>query len=486
MKPSMKPGMKLRFDPATMTAGSTLIGGAPLKVMKLSEAGARLVEQWRDGAEVVSGTGLAARLIATGMAHPEYGHGRLRPEDVTAVVPVRDHGDRLEGLLPLLTGLAATLVVDDGSRVPVPGAAYRHSSARGPAAARNTGWREVKTELVVFLDADVRPEPGWLEALLPQFEDPNVVAVAPRVRSAPGTEGTAGTEGTEGTAGTEDTGGTSRLARYERVRSSLDLGGTPAQVRPGARVSYLPTATLVVRVAALRDVGGFDEDLRFGEDVDLVWRLLARGGSVRYEPAAEVVHAPRANWRSWLRQRFDYGTSAAPLARRHGREALAPLRVSRWTALAWLAAAAGRPGTGLMIAMGTAALLPRKLAPLGVPARDALTLALRGHLGAGRFIAEALIRTWGPVAIPLLAATKRGRLVLALALGRYLTEWARIRPPLGPGWWLLARAADDVGYGTGVWRGCLRERTVAPLIPDLSDWPGRRASVSFVSFVSSV
>lgn len=446
--------MRLRFDPSTMTAGAALIGGAPLRVMKLSEAGARLVDQWRGGADVVSGSGLAARLVATGMAHPEYDESKLRLKDVTAVIPVRDHADRLEGLLPLLAGLAATLVVDDGSRAPVPDAAHRHSSARGPAAARNTGWREVNTELVAFLDADIRPEPGWLDALLPHFEDPNVVAVAPRVRSAPGR---------------------SALATYERERSSLDLGGIPAQVRPGARVSYLPTAALVVRVAALREIGGFDSDLRFGEDVDLVWRLAARGGSVRYEPAAQVVHAPRANWRSWLRQRFDYGTSAAPLARRHGREALAPLRVSRWTALAWLAAAAGRPGAGLFIAIGTAALLPRKLAPLGVPARDALTLALRGHLGAGRFFADALTRTWGPVAIPLLAATKRGRPLLALALARHLTEWARTRPPLGPGWWLLARAADDLGYGAGVWWGCLRERTAAPLIPDLSDWPGRRA-----------
>lgn len=447
--------MRLRFDPATMTAGSALIGGAPLKVMKLSEAGLRLVDEWRGGTEVVAGSGLAARLVAAGMAHPEYDRGVFGPEDVTAVIPVRDHGDRLENLLPLLENLAVTLVVDDASRVPVPGADYRHSSARGPAAARNTGWREVDTELVAFLDADIRPEPGWLDALLPHFEDPNVAAVAPRVRSAPGT---------------------SALARYERARSSLDLGEAPAQVRPGARVGYLPTATLVVRVAALREIGGFDEDLRFGEDVDLVWRLVARGRSVRYEPAAQVVHAPRANWRLWLRQRFDYGTSAAPLAHRHGRQALAPLRVSRWTALAWLSAVTVRPTAGLAIAVGTAALLPRKLAPLGVPARDALALALRGHLGAGRFFADALTRPWGPVAIPLLAMTKRGRLVLALALARHLAEWTRTRPPLGPGWWLLARAADDIGYGVGVWRGCLRERTVAPLIPDLSDWPGRRAS----------
>ncbi|GLY71418.1 mycofactocin biosynthesis glycosyltransferase MftF [Amycolatopsis taiwanensis] len=447
--------MRLRFDSATTVVGRALVGGSPLRVMRLSEAGLRRVEEWRSGAEVGSGTKLAKKLIAAGMAHPEFVAARWKPRDVTAVIPVRDHSEQLAGLLPWLAELAGTVVVDDGSREPVPGAAHRHPVSRGPAAARNTGWRAVKTEFVAFLDADIRPEPGWLDALLPHFEDPDVAAVAPRVRSAPGT---------------------TTLARYERARSSLDLGPAPALVRPGARVSYLPTAALVVRTSALRASGGFDENLRFGEDVDLVWRLIAGGGSVRYEPASEVTHTPRANWRAWLRQRFEYGTSAAPLARRHGRKALAPLRVSRWTALAWTGAVAGRPGTGLAVALGTAALLPRKLRRFGVPARNSLMLALRGHLGAGRFLADAVTRTWGPVAIPVLAWSKRGRLVLAAALSRHLLDWARARPAVGPLPWLLARVADDVSYGAGVWRGCLTERSAAALLPDLSDWPTRRPS----------
>lgn len=446
--------MRLRFDASTTTVGRALIGGSPLRVMRLSEEGMRLVEKWRSGASVDSGTSLAKRLVAAGMAHPEFEQARWKPADVTAVIPVRDHAGQLAGLLPLLTELAGTVVVDDGSREPL-GTAHRHPVSRGPAAARNTGWRAVETELVAFLDADTRPEPGWLAALLPHFEDPDVVAVAPRVRSAPGT---------------------TTLARYERARSSLDLGDTPAVVRPGARVSYVPTAALVVRTSALREAGGFDEDLRFGEDVDLVWRLTARGGFVRYEPASEVTHQPRTDWLSWLRQRFEYGTSAAPLAKRHGRRALAPLRVSRWTALAWVAAVAGRPGVGLAVALGTAALLPRELDRFGVPARDSLMLALRGHLGAGRFFADALTRTWGPAAIALLALSKRGRLVLAAALSRHLLEWSRARPEVGPLPWLLARVADDLSYGAGVWRGCLTERSAAALLPDLADWPSRRPS----------
>jgi hypothetical protein len=36
------------------------------------------------------------------------------------------------------------------------------------------------------------------------------------------------------------------------------------------------------------------------------------------------------------------------------------------------------------------------------------------------------------------------------------------------------RLADDVSYSIGVWRGMLAERTLAPLVPVISSWPGRR------------
>ncbi|WP_236788562.1 mycofactocin biosynthesis glycosyltransferase MftF [Amycolatopsis sp. GM8] len=420
--------MKLRIDPGTRILGQTLIGGAPLRVLRLSKTGARLVEDWRHGAEVADTPQqrkLADRLVDAGIANPWYPKARLTSADVTVVVPARDP----ESLPP------ADVVIDDGSRTPIPGAAVRHPVARGPAAARNTGLAQVSTELTAFLDADTEPQPGWLTAVLPHFEDPSVVAVAPRIRSTPGK---------------------SALDRYERTRSALDLGDAAAVVGPGRRVTYVPTAALVVRTSAAKEAG-FDEGLRFGEDVDFVWRLPGR---VRYEPESEVWHAPRKTWRAWAKQRFDYGTSAAPLAKRHGHQAMAPLRVSGWTALAWGLVAARRPGLGVAVALGTAALLPRKLEPLGVPTREALAIALRGHVGAGRYFADALTRTWGPVAIPLLATTRRGRLILALALSRHLRDPRRI--------------ADDLSYGAGVWYGCWKERTVIPLLPDFSNWPRKK------------
>ncbi len=91
-------------------------------------------------------------------------------------------------------------------------------------------------------------------------------------------------------------------------------------MRPGTAVSYVPTAALAVRTQALLQADGFDEALRFGEDVDLVWRLAKRGGRIRYEPSVSVTHPTRKSAAAWLRQRFQYGRSASALASRHGRD----------------------------------------------------------------------------------------------------------------------------------------------------------------------
>ncbi|MFG2547752.1 mycofactocin biosynthesis glycosyltransferase MftF [Streptomyces sp. NPDC048594] len=447
--------LRLTPDPGLrrLSDGRTLLGGTPYRVMRLNPPAARLVSGWFEGGvvrDLPPHRQLARRLTDLGMAHPDHGVPRLTAADVTAVVPVRDHpgGARLPHLLD---AVADVVVVDDGSAVPVVGAAVRHPVPGGPAAARNSGWPLARTELVAFLDADVEPDEGWLDALLPHFEDPDVVAVAPRIRSRPGP---------------------STLERYETERSPLDLGPLPATVRPGSRVSYVPTAALVVRVRALREAAGFDERLRYGEDVDLVWRLTAAGHTVRYEPASVVHHQPRATWPALLRQRFGYGSSAAPLALRHPKAA-APVKASPWSLAAWAALAAGYPRTAVLTALTTAALLPRKLEPVGVPAKESLELALRGHWGVGHQLADAATRAWWPAAVPVLAATGRGRLLLAAAVARHAVDWRRRRPAVGLPSWTAARVADDLAYGAGVWWGALRHRTTAPLRADVGDWPGR-------------
>ncbi|MGH9086521.1 MAG: glycosyltransferase family 2 protein, partial [Acidimicrobiales bacterium] len=126
-----------------------LIGGAPIRVFRLTPAGADVVDRWVSGDPVGPGGGaraLAARLVDAGIANPRPRPGGPQPS-VAVVVPVRDDPDGLGATLASLAVTApdvAVLVVDDGSEPPVArrpgrGRVRRLPVAGGPAAARNRG-----------------------------------------------------------------------------------------------------------------------------------------------------------------------------------------------------------------------------------------------------------------------------------------------------------------------------------------------------------
>lgn len=188
-------GFAVRLDPRVRRrdGGTTLLGGAPLRLLRLAPrarallAGDRLVV--RDAATA----GLAARLLDAGLAHPDLAPS-ADAADVTVVIPVKDRPVELARLLAALRADPSTaglpvVVVDDGSASPVQteGAlVVRHASARGPAAARNAGLRAARTPLVAFLDSDCVPRAGWLARLLPHLADPRLALVAPRIVALPG------------------------------------------------------------------------------------------------------------------------------------------------------------------------------------------------------------------------------------------------------------------------------------------------------------
>jgi mycofactocin system glycosyltransferase len=271
--------LRLALDASLRIYGHGRVLVARGRIIRLTENGPAALRALLAGTPTAAQRRLGDRLVEAGMAHPRP-IPQHRP--TTVVIPVRDRPDDLARLLTTLNHpLKRVVVVDDGSRAPVAGA-IRREVAGGPGVARNDGLRGVQTELVAFLDSDTVPPAGWIEALAGHFDDPTVAAVAPRVR-----------------------------ARNKR-RSPLDMGAHPAEVKPGGHVSYVPAAALLMRRAALPE-DPFDPALRYGEDVDLILRLIDAGWRVRYDPSVVVGHDERDT----VRRRFRYGTSAAPLTQRH-------------------------------------------------------------------------------------------------------------------------------------------------------------------------
>ena len=194
------------------------------------------------------------------------------------------------------------------------------------------------------------PADGWLEPLLGQFDDPLVAAAAPRL-----------------------------TRRWPRpLRGGTFVARPGGAGRAGAareRVPFVPSAALVVRANVALGADLFDAALRGGEDVDLVWRLGEAGWDVRYVPSSTVAHEGPATLRAFLARRAFYGTTAAPLARRHG-EALAPVHLSGWTLAVWSLVLARRPVLALATLAASVTILARRLRglvrdPVGVAAHIA-------------------------------------------------------------------------------------------------------------------
>jgi mycofactocin system glycosyltransferase len=440
-------------DVRRLDGGRVLLGGDPARLLRLRSASA--LDHALAGEPSAAVRALATTLVDGGFAHPRPGATRV--DDVEVVVPVRDRLAELAACLAALAREVPVLVVDDGSQDPaaVARVSRRHGARvlhlptnAGPAAARNAGLAATTASVVAFLDSDCLPPPGWIALLAGHLADPRVGAVAPRVR------------------GRAPRGGV--LASYAAARSPLDLGKREARVRPGARVAYVPTAALLVRRAALPAADPFDSALRYGEDVDLVWRLHDAGWTVRYDPRTVVEHTEPAGWGAWLRRRYAYGTSAGPLARRHGGR-LAPLVLPPWHAASWVLLAAGRHPAAAAVLAVPLVRLARQLGRAGLPARTSAAAAAGGAAAGVRATATGIGGAGSAVTAPLLLAlllsrrTRRTAVVVLLAPP--LLQWWSQRPPLDPLRWSLLRLLDDASYACGVWRGCWSARTVVPLRP---------------------
>jgi len=260
---------------------------------------------------------------------------------------------------------------------------------RGPAAARNLGWRAGRAEWVAFLDDDVVVDGDWRDRLVADLAD------LARLGDRP-----AGSQG--------------------RVRVPLPAGRAPTDWErnvAGLERARWATADLAYRRAALEHTGGFDERFprAYREDAELGLRLVAAGWTIA-RGARTVAHPVRPADR-WVSVRLQRGNADDALMRAlHGRgwrERAGVPRGRRRRHLATVAAGAaglagalaGRPALAAAgaaaWAAGTAELAWARIAP-GPRTRDevlamAATSAvlpvaatvhwLRGWLRAARLLA---------------------------------------------------------------------------------------------------
>lgn len=439
---TLAPGVRMVRD------GRVLIGGTPVRAVTLTAAGTRVLADWLMPAPVGGGAGrqtLARRLLDAGILTPKPGADAARPADLTFIVPVRDRHEQLDRCLAALAKTVAgapIVVVDDGSRSPVraesPGVrVVRHPRPLGPAAARNSGLRACSTPFVGFVDSDIVLPEATARGLLAHLRDPSIAVVAPRVRSLDGH---------------------GMVAAYESRHSALDMGPTPGLVAPRRRVSYVPSAVLFARRAAV--ASGFSESLWVGEDVDFIWRLAAQGWSIRYAPELTALHEHPARLGEFVRRRRRYAISVGVLAHRHP-DALPAVWLTPQGALIWGLIVAGRRAPAALATGWALQRAARRLGSVDVPRTLAAPLTLGNVAHSGLAIGHAARRAWAPL---LLAGSSRSRRLLAAAVVARLAQdaFATKRLHLGD---VPLRLIDELVAALGTWEGCMRARTLRPLLP---------------------
>jgi peptidoglycan-N-acetylglucosamine deacetylase len=159
---------------------------------------------------------------------------------------------------------------------------------RGKAAALNHGLLLATTEVAVVIDADTVVSPGLLGAFGPHFADPRVGAVAGNVKVGNRRNLLAALQALE------------YVVALNLDRRAQDVARAMAVV-PGAAGAF--------RVAAVRQVGGYQNDTVV-EDADLTAALQRAGWRIPYEPAAVAwTEAPEClSDVVRQRRRWSYGT----------------------------------------------------------------------------------------------------------------------------------------------------------------------------------
>jgi GT2 family glycosyltransferase len=219
---------------------------------------------------------------------------RTTSTSASIIIPTFNGASRIGNCLDSLVKQTAArdveiLVVDDGSTDNTAEVVRGYSSVRlitqanaGPAAARNRGAQEARGTILLFTDDDCVPMPDWVEAMLRPFSDPEVV-------------------GAKGVYRTRQKSLAARFVQIEYEDKYRLMTGLPS-------IDFIDTYSAGFRRERFLEMAGYDTSfpVACAEDIELSYRMSARGWKMKFVPAAIVYHTHPDTFSRYLKKKYKF------------------------------------------------------------------------------------------------------------------------------------------------------------------------------------
>ena len=218
----------------------------------------------------------------------------IEARSASIIIPTFNGASRIGNCLDSLVKQTAgqnveILVVDDGSTDNTANVVRGYSSVRlipqanaGPASARNRGALEAQGKILLFTDDDCVPMADWLEAMLGPFMDPDVV-------------------GAKGIYRTHQKSLAARFVQIEYEDKYRLMAGLPS-------IDFIDTYSAAFRRDRFLEMTGYDTSfpVACAEDVELSYRMSARGWKMKFVPAAIVYHTHPDTFPRYLKKKYKF------------------------------------------------------------------------------------------------------------------------------------------------------------------------------------
>jgi len=178
------------------------------------------------------------------------------------------------------------IVVDDGSTDKTAGVVksfdvrYIYQRNQGPAAARNSGVKVAKGDIVLFIDADCRATENWIEEMVRPFNNPDIAGV-------------------KGVYRTEQSDLIARFVQIEYEQKYERMKKIPY-------IDFIDTYSAGFRRDIFLKYGGYDTSFPTAsvEDQEFSFRLAKDGHKMVFQPSGVVYHLHPNNLKRYFRRKF--------------------------------------------------------------------------------------------------------------------------------------------------------------------------------------